>query len=233
MLRRGRHPANPPGFLLRGITGGVLKSPHSREETLEAEEERDLLMAAREGDSHAFALLVKQHDRQVLSQALNFIRDRDQALDIYQEVFMRAYRGLNSFRFDCRFASWLRKITVNVCLSTVAREGRSSKLVLRESRLSLSTDGEEDNQNPLTRAEDRGPDSYRKTLSRELRNRIEEAVEELSPQQRAVFVQKHFEGRTLGEIANSMEIATGTVKKHLFEAVRKMRERLEDFAEST
>lgn len=193
---------------------------------MDEQEERDLIVEARGGDSRAFTKLVRQFDRLVLSQALNFTHDREKALDVYQEVFIRAHRSLAQFRFDCRFSTWLRKITANVCLTEYAKANRREKTMVVNSQ--LSGDGETD-WSPVAQAETSVPDSYRQAVSREIRGKIEQSVMELPPQQRMVFVLRHFEGQKLSDIADFLNIAPGTAKKHLFVAVQKMREDLKEF----
>ncbi|MFH1965727.1 MAG: sigma-70 family RNA polymerase sigma factor [Acidobacteriota bacterium] len=190
------------------------------------QEERDLIIEARGGDSRAFDQLARHFDRFVLSQALNFTRDREKALDVYQEVFLRAHRSLGQFRFDCRFSSWLRQITANVCLSEYAKEKRREKTLLVNSQ--ISAEGEND-WSPVALAETSTPDSYRQAVSREIRGKIEQVIMELPPQQRMVFVLRHYEGQKIKDIADLLDIALGTAKKHLFVAVQKMRDNLKEF----
>ncbi len=190
------------------------------------QEERDLINEARGGDSRAFSSLVRHFDRMVLSQALNFTRDREKALDVYQEVFLRAHRSLPQFRFESRFSTWLRKITANVCLTEYAKANKRERTLFVNSQ--LNSDGESD-WNPLEQAETSEPDSYRQAVSREIRGRIEQSVMELPPQQRMVFILRHYEGQKLKDIADFLDIALGTAKKHLFVAIQKMREDLKEF----
>ena len=82
---------------------------------------------------------------------------------------------------------------------------------------------------PLAQAETSAPDSYRQAVSREIRGKIEQSVMELPPQQRMVFVLRHYEGQKLKDIADFLDIAPGTAKKHLFVAIQKMREDLKEF----
>lgn len=193
------------------------------------QEERDLIVEARGGDSRAFDRLVRHFDRFVLSQALNFTRDREKALDVYQEVFLRAHRSLGQFRFDCRFSSWLRKITANVCLSEYSKANRREKTMLVNSQFTGGGKEGESDYSPVALAETSMPDSYRQAVSREIRGKIEETIMELPPQQRMVFVLRHYEDQKLKDIADFLDIAPGTAKKHLFVAVQKMRDNLKEF----
>ena len=188
-----------------------------------------MILKASKGDRSAFDCLVRRFDRLVLSQALNFTRDREKALDVYQEVFLRAYRSLGQFRFDCRFSTWLRKITANVCLSEYSRDSRRERTILVDSQFSGDESEEAPRLTPVEMAATSVPDCYRQAVSYEIRGKVEEVILKLPPQQRMVFVLRHFEGQRLKDIANCLNIAPGTAKKHLFVAVQKMKEQLSEF----
>ena len=87
-----------------------------------------LVRAAQQGDADAFEQLVRLHDRTVLRVALNILRSPEDARDAYQEVFLRAYRSLGKFRFQCSFRTWLYRIGTNVCLDQLRREPMSSSM---------------------------------------------------------------------------------------------------------
>jgi RNA polymerase sigma-70 factor (ECF subfamily) len=84
--------------------------------------EADLIRAAQKGDQSAFESLVRVHDQGVLRLAGNLLRNEQDAYDIYQETFLRVYRNLHSFRFDCSFRSWLYRIVTNLCLDYLRRK---------------------------------------------------------------------------------------------------------------
>lgn len=173
----------------------------------------------------AFEQLVTRYDQQVLSIALSFTRHAEEAKDVYQEVFIRVYRALPGFRFQSKFSTWLHKITTNVCL-THQSKGR------RHLHQSIDQDMEKGDGGTFTLsdvlADESTPD--RQMLDSEISRQVQEAMKSLSPQQRLVFTLKHFQGHKLREIAVMMDCAEGTVKKHLFVAHEKLRERLKDFA---
>src|ERR1700686_3337485 len=84
-------------------------------------DEAGLIRAAQSGDQDAFERLVRSYDQSVLRIAVNILRSRDEARDVYQEAFLKVYRNLDSFRFDCSFHTWLYRIVTNICLDRLRR----------------------------------------------------------------------------------------------------------------
>jgi RNA polymerase sigma-70 factor, ECF subfamily len=184
----------------------------------------ELILDAQEGSSAAFEELVCRYDRHVLSLAMKYSGNNDDAMDIYQEVFIRLFKGLKNFRFQSEFSTWLFRITTNVCLTYKSKRNK------RE-RVSLSFSEDEDQNNyisSLKAEEDVNPDYA--FSGREINERIETAMSTLSPKQKLCFTLKHMEGYKLREIAVMMDCKEGTVKKYLFDAVRKIREQLKDYS---
>lgn len=182
--------------------------------------DRDLVSRAQRGDVDAFEALVHRYDRKVLSIAYSFTRDEDEAKDIYQEAFLRAWGALERFEFASEFSTWLHRIVMNVCLNHTRKNSAAGD------RLSLGgvsgLDGSPAGAVPAAPAE--APE--RLAESGEIRRHVETAMEALSPQERLVFSLKHFEGYKLREIAAMMDCAEGTVKRYFFTATAKMREKL-------
>lgn len=185
-------------------------------------EDNQLVLEAQGGSVKAFEELVCRYDRQVLGLAMRYARDAEIAKDLYQEIFLRVYRNLGSFRFQSQFSTWLYRVASNVCLTQVAR---------RKKRDTVSID--EDTQAGRNLPSDvlaaeiaEEADADRNLMRGELAEHISDALLALSPQQRAVFVLRHYEGHKLKEIAAILECAEGTVKKHLFTATRRMRAQL-------
>jgi RNA polymerase sigma-70 factor (ECF subfamily) len=188
-------------------------------------DDNELVMQVRNGNAAAFEELVRRYDRRVLSTALRYTGDREAAQDVYQEVFMRVHRAIDTFRFQSRFSTWLFRIVTNVCLTRQGRQ-RNNRHVPIEGE-SLREPGREDGSAgnvPRQLRSHATPDQA--ALSSEIGPRIRSALADLSSQQRMVFVLRHFEGYKLREIAELLDCAEGTVKKHLFTAVRKLREEL-------
>ena len=187
-------------------------------------EEAALIRAAQQGDQDAFAQLVQAYDQSVLRLALNLLRSPDDAADIYQEAFLRVYRNLHSFRFDCSFHTWLYRIVTNLCLDHL----RKRKVRKEESTVLETSDGPIDRMDvlPEERAES---NPQRKLMSAQLNRRIQDVLAQLTPRERMVFEMRHYQGmrlRAIGEVLGTTEEAA---KNCLFRATQKMRAALGDF----
>jgi RNA polymerase sigma-70 factor (ECF subfamily) len=187
-------------------------------------EEAALIRAAQKGDRDAFEQLVRAHDRSVLRLGMNLLRSAEDAYDVYQETFLRAYKNLHLFRFDCAFHTWLYRIATNLCLDHLRK-----KKVRREEPAVVET--EEGPWNRLDSVpENRAQgDPQRNLLNRQLGERIRAVLEGLTAKERMVFELRHYQGlrlRAIGELLGSSEEAAKTC---LFRATRKMRVALGDF----
>jgi RNA polymerase sigma-70 factor (ECF subfamily) len=186
--------------------------------------DNDLITAACAGNHIAFEELVHRYDAQVMGIALRFGNSRDDAKDIYQEVFLRVFRNLSSFEGKSMFSTWLYRITVNVCLSHQSQVRRERSYRVR--------DGGEDGADRVAEAAgDTVTSPDRLTESAEVSGRIARALEALAPKQRLVFTLKHTQGLSLKEIAGVMRCTEGTVKRYLFMASRRLRSMLQEYAE--
>lgn len=202
-------PINKSNYLKPGM--------HARKMTTE---EIELIQKAQFGDMTAFEQLVFKHDRQVLTIAARYVTSAEDAKDIYQEVFIRVFRGLKQFKMESEFATWLHRITVNVCLTHRSRQQRHVHVVLGG-----DPDGDESDTHSLQlQSEDDATDQH--SINAELRQHVQEALEMLSPKQRLVFTLKHYEGYKLREIAVMMNCTEGTVKRYLFLATHQLRQQL-------
>ena len=187
-------------------------------------DEAALIRAAQRGDHYAFEQLVMSYDQAVLRLALNLVRSPEDASDIYQEAFLRVYKNLHSFRFDCSFHTWLYRIVTNLCVDHL----RKRRVRKQESNVVETGEGPLDRMESLP--EDRAEtDPERKLLSTQLNNRIRRVLTELTPRERMVFELRHFQGlrlRAIGEVLGTTEEAA---KNCLFRATQKMRAALGDF----
>ncbi len=183
-------------------------------------DDNQLILRAQQGDVMAFEQLVFRHDRKVLSLAAQYVTSADDAKDIYQEVFIRVYRGLKKFQFRSEFSTWLHRVTVNVCLTHRSRQKHRQHYV----SLHEDPDGEDPHGVLQLQAEDSIADQQ--AHNAEISARVESALDMLSPQHRMVFTLRHFEGQKLKEIAAAMNCTEGTIKRYLFTATRKMRNEL-------
>jgi RNA polymerase sigma-70 factor (ECF subfamily) len=187
-------------------------------------EESELIKKAQHGDRTSFEELIYRYDRSVLSLAYSYTNDQEDAKDIYQDVFLRVFKGLKKFEFRSEFSTWLYRITVNVALTHKTKKGKYSYASLDEEQ--LGADGE--TKLAYESIAD-GSTSDERAISSDISENIKRAIEKLSPQQKMVFTLKHFEEYKINEIAEMMNISTGTVKNYLFNATLKMREYLKEF----
>jgi len=189
-----------------------------------APDEALLIRAAQSGDSAAFERLVRAYDQNVLRIAMNLLRSHEDARDVYQEAFLRIYRNLSSFRFDCSFQTWLYRIVTNICLDHL----RKRKVRKEEPGAVETADGIVDR---MERVEEHAPhaDPERQTRSRQLAERIGSALEDLSPRERMVFELRHYEGLRLKNIGEVLGTSEEAAKNCLFRATQKLRVVLGDF----
>jgi RNA polymerase sigma-70 factor, ECF subfamily len=187
--------------------------------------ESDLIRAAQRGDPGAFDELVRAHDHNVLRMAYNLLRSDEDARDIYQEAFLRVYRNLPRFRFDCSFSTWLYRIVANLCLDQLRK-----RKVRQEEPSSFKGDcGQVDRLQLISEPRADG-DPQRRFQSAEVNSRIQEALGELTPRERVVFEMRHFQGMRLRAIGQSLGVTEEAAKNCLFRATQKMRTALGDFA---
>lgn len=181
--------------------------------------EDELIRRARDGDLDAFCRLARGYERRIYSLALHFCRSPADAEDLSQEVWLKAFRSLPSFRGESGFYTWLRRITVNTFLNhrralTMTADGE--KTFVRLDSLEELAEGAGVACGLGATAED---DLHRKLLV----ERVLAALGELTPQQRLMFLLKHREGMTCREIADSFGCSVGAVKKSLFRSLQKLR----------
>ena len=189
-------------------------------------DESELIRAAQQGDQRAFEQLVRLYDQNVLRLALNLLRSPEDANDIYQEAFLRVYKNLHTFRFDCSFHTWLYRIVTNLCLDRAAKAesaARGKRRWWRPARglWTAWTRVEEDARRWRSAAPAHEPVSCGSAFKR--------CWADLTPRERTVFEMRHYQGlrlRTIGEVMGTSEEAA---KNCLFRATQKMRTALGDF----
>jgi RNA polymerase sigma-70 factor (ECF subfamily) len=188
------------------------------------ENEASLIRQAQGGDQDAFERLVREYDRSVLRLAMNLLHSPDEARDVYQEAFLKVFRNLHQFRFDCSFHTWLYRIVTNVCLDHLRRR----KVRKEESTVVETPDGPVDQ---VTRIAEEGPaaNPERQLWNRELSDGIRAALGGLTPRERTVFELRHYEGLRLRAIGDILGTTEEAAKNCLFRATQKMRASLETF----
>jgi RNA polymerase sigma-70 factor, ECF subfamily len=186
--------------------------------------ETALIRAAQNGDAEAFEQLVRKYDQSVLKLALNVLRSPEDARDVYQEAFLRVFRNLHTFRFDCSFHTWLYRIVSNLCLDQL----RKRKVRKEEPGAVVTRDGDI-NRLELVAEERADVDPQRRLMSAELKSRIHQVLGGLSARERMVFEMRHFQGMRLRAIGEALDTTEEAAKNCLFRATQKMRAALGDF----
>lgn len=178
-------------------------------------DEREVLERIRAGDIDAVQTLFEEHRTRIYRVCLLYTDSMDDAKDVLQETFLRAYKSVRHFRGDSSFTTWLTRIAINICLN-LRRDRRSSETLESDRLDSTRFDA------PQTSFAD--PEEALGV--RELRERIRALVERLPPRERMAFVLKHFEQLKIREISVLMHISEGTVKSFLHRAVLTLRQEL-------
>ena len=173
---------------------------------------------ARSGDSDAFRLLVEQHSRHVFRLAFRMTGNEQDAEDVVQETFLRAYKQLDKYEARASFSTWLYRIASNYSLDLIRSRKRHEDK--REQR-----PPEEPDVLQTIPAHNPGPD--RMVYSGEVSQHVEAAMNELSAQERSAFVLRHFEGMSIEEIGAVLGTGVNATKHSIFRAVQKLRKSLE------
>ena len=179
-----------------------------------------LVARARDGDSDAFRELVERHGRNVFRLSYRLTRNEEDAEDVTQEAFIKAYRNLSRFEEKSEFGSWIYRIATNCALDAMRRR--------RRTRTDALPDPQEGERELATSA----PSPEKSAEGGEIGRRLAAAMTRLSPNERTAFVLRHHEGRSLVEIAEALGIKPGAAKTCVFRAVAKMREQLGALAEN-
>jgi RNA polymerase sigma-70 factor (ECF subfamily) len=207
-----------------GVTGGTGASL-TAVNTLPSVNERTLVAEAQAGSRAAFEELVHRYDRDVLRLALNLMKRPEDARDVYQEAFLKVYRNLHRFRFECSFYTWLYRIVTNVCLDQLRRRQARPEDQAPETSSIAHEEGITDF---FERQKEQRPtlDPERQLIGKQIQARIANAMLRLSPRERVVFELKHYQGLKLRAIGDALGTTEETVKNSLFRATRKLRSQL-------
>lgn len=180
----------------------------------------DLIKRAQAQDIDAFCALAERYARRIHLLASHYCRNAQDAEDLSQEVWLKAYQALGTFRFDSSFHTWLRRITINAFLNH-----RRSTLFRRRGQttvVQLTPIDSESSETSFTSRSNSPETIYNKLLF----ENVVEALAELTPSQRLAFLLRHYEGMSYEEIAAAMNCSSGTVKKGVSRAIAKLRARL-------
>lgn len=179
--------------------------------------DEELVTLAQKGQREAFEVLVERYKQKAHRIAFDFTRDREEAKDLSQEAFLRAFTHLRSFDLRAGFYTWFYRILVNLCLDYRRRRGRIAWESFDEKTHMAG------GQSEMASASS-SPD--REAMSGEISRRVGEALQTLSAKQRTAFILKNHQGLSIHDIAKVMQTAEGTVKVHLHRAVTALRQKL-------
>ena len=189
----------------------------------ECYDDAELIAQFQNGDTAVFDTLFTRYQKRTYRLVQRFVSNHEDALDLTQDAFIRAYQGLADFKSQCQFYSWLYRITVNLCIDFLRKKARS-EVMLYESDASEEI--------PMANVPDLRSESPSKALeNKELRAQLRKAIRRLPPKQRRVFILRHWDGLSLKDIAATVGRSDGTVKAHLFHAHRNLRKHLRAYVQ--
>src|SRR5258706_722766 len=178
-----------------------------------------LVRDAQRGDRAAFEDLVRRYDQAVLRLALRLTGSEHEAQDIYQEAFLKAYRNVGSFRFECSFYTWIYRIVTNLCLDHLRRK----QVRKEDAGVVVNADGEEFSVIEQTADDRPNANPERDLLRRALGSPIRRALDKLTPRERMVFELKHYHGLKLRNVGEMLNTTEETAKNTLFLGTQKLR----------
>lgn len=176
-------------------------------------DEIDLVRRVQRGESSAFRELVERYKRRAYAIAYDMMGTHEDAEDVSQEAFIRVYQSIKGFRGEAAFSSWFYRIVVNLCISWWRREVKYKGNLLNEEHAGLEKQNYSEDPEKALRA-------------KEIARHVNQALQELSPKQRAVFVLRHYQGLSMKEIGEVLKCSEGTVKSQLFRAINRLQELL-------
>lgn len=182
----------------------------------------ELVQRAQRGDREAFRVLVERYQAKVAALAMGMLRNREDALDVVQEAFTKAYQGLGRFKGDAGFYTWVYRIALNLCIDRQRRD-------IRMPEVPLEPQGRSDESRPTPdRAVIDGDQPFERAHDAEVARRLREAIDELTPEHRAVILLREVEGLSYEEISHVLECPKGTVMSRLHYARRQLQARLRE-----
>jgi RNA polymerase sigma-70 factor (ECF subfamily) len=179
----------------------------------------ELVRLARQGDRGAFQELVERYQRKIYAVVLGMLHDHDAAWETSQETFLKALRSLDQFKGEASFYTWLYRIAVNLAIDYQRHEWRHKAVDVSDATIATQETVQEDL---------RRDDPFRRVKNREIGERVRAAIDQLTPEHRAVILLREVEGLSYDEISRVMECAKGTVMSRLHYARKKLQTLLQD-----
>jgi RNA polymerase sigma-70 factor (ECF subfamily) len=177
--------------------------------------DEELVQACQAGESSAFDVLVARWEDRIRGAAYRFLGSEEEARDVAQEAFLKAYRGIGGFKGEARFSSWLYQIATNLCRDRLRRRKTRATVSLEE----LGEAG--------TEMAETHPGAHERLLQQDLARAVRRAIHALPEEQREVLILKEYEGLTFLEIAQALDAPVSTVKTRLYRGLGQLRIRLE------
>jgi len=193
-----------------------------------ATDDLTLVKRVKTGDQRAFKLLVERYQRKIYAVALGMVKDKEEALDISQEAFVKVYKYLDHFKGDSSFYTWLYRITVNICIDALRKKQalRGEQVELDEA---VKMDTAEANIGAL--GSRLGTNPQKSALRKELAEKIQQALETVPEKHRAILLLREVEGMSYEDLSRTLQIPKGTVMSRLFHARTKVQKILSEYLE--
>ena len=195
-------------------------------------DDSELALALKRGDNRAFDELVRRHQGRVYAVAYRLTNNREDALDVAQESLLKAYRKISAWQPTGGFLPWLLRLTTNQAIDHLRRRKRQRHEQLTDALSPADDRGITASSGPFRQNGPTGADTGQQVRAHEIDARIRHALRVLSESQRTVFVLRHYEGLQLADIAAELGCTVGSVKVHLFRAMKKLQRELTDLYES-
>lgn len=186
----------------------------------------DLVALCQAGDRTAFRKLVQRYERKVYSIAYGFVRNREDALDLTQDAFVKVYRNLDGFQATSSFYTWMYRVVVNVCIDFIRRERKHKKGVDYNDTLEHS--GAAESESPVVSVST-GRSPAKALGSKELGQKLVDGINNLAPAHKEILLLREVEGLSYEELAEILEIPKGTVMSRLHHARLNLKKRLDDY----
>ncbi len=189
--------------------------------------ESEIIAQVKAGDSRAFCQLVERYKKKALSVAYSFCANYEDAKDLSQEAFIKAFKAIKRFRAQSKFYTWFYRILVNICKDYLRRR-KSNKFIKLSVKFKLK-DGLVKPEDIFESVASKAPGPGQQLLDKELGAHLTKAISSLPEKQRIVFTLKNIHGLTLAETAEITNSALGTVKANLFKATVNLQAKLEGY----
>ncbi|MBI5545100.1 MAG: sigma-70 family RNA polymerase sigma factor [Deltaproteobacteria bacterium] len=185
-----------------------------------------LVRRCQEGDQGAFRSLMERYQKKAFAQALGMLKDKDEAMDVAQEAFVKVYRYLDHFKGDSSFYTWLYRIVANLCVDRIRRKASA------QSPDNVEFDEKMEQEELATAgilSTRLGTNPQKAALRAELAQKIDEALEQIPEKHREILVMRELEGMSYEDLSRVLKIPKGTVMSRLFHARAKMQKLLTDY----